>query len=339
MFQQKSMVKKWDLTCYSFRINSDHRVGKRLKIGQALTLTYNETRRGNNAGDNRFIYAASASMPPSFSYLDVDNSVPNNRYGFTRNLGVAGLTIGNTPGMNQVVDARDRSVRLLGNIYGELELLRGLKFRSVAALDFGNSRNNGWEPGFTARELGLERNLNSFGDSRSENVQQVFTNTLNYDGIFGGHTINATAGMEYQQIRGNGLSYSNIGLSAVPIPIFTVTFRTGRVTPTVKGDFCSIMRLLNLSQRAYFAYFGRASYDYRDKYLVTATARYDMSSNFAPENRAKLFPAVSAAWRISNEDFFKDKVSFVTDLKLRGSWGQLGNDKIGFDFPHISPVD
>ena len=236
MFQQKSMVKKWDLTCYSFRINSDHRVGKRLKIGQALTLTYNETRRGNNAGDNRFIYAVSASMPPFFSYLDVDNSVPNNRYGFTGNLGVAGLTIGNTPGMNQVVDARDRSVRLLGNIYGELELLRGLKFRSVAALDFGNSRNNGWEPGFTARELGLERNLNSFGDSRSENVQQVFTNTLNYDGIFGGHTINATAGMEYQQIRGNGLSYSNSNFSSTN-PNFYRNVQNGQGNPDGKGGF------------------------------------------------------------------------------------------------------
>ncbi len=338
MFQQKSMVKKWDLSRYSFRINSDHRVGKRLKIGQALTMAYNETRRGNNAGGNGFIYAASASMPPFFSYTDVDNSVPNNRYGFTGNLGVAGLTIGNTPGMNQVVDARDRSMRLLGNIYGELELLRGLKFRSVAALDFGTSRNNSWEPGFTARELGLERNLNSFGDSRSEGVQQVYTNTLNYDGVLGEHTINAIAGMEYQQIRGNGLSYGNSNFSSTN-PNFYSNVQNGQGNPDGKGGFLFNNASSYLSQRAYFAYFGRASYDYRDTYLVTATARYDMSSNFAPENRAKLFPAISAAWRISNETFFKDKVSFITDLKLRGSWGQLGNDKIGFDFPHISPVD
>ena len=338
VFQQKSMVKKWDLTRYSFRINSDHRVGKRLKIGQALTLAYNETKRGNNAGGNGFIYAASATMPPFFSYLDDDKSVPNNRYGFTGNLGVAGLTIGNTPAMNQIIEARDRDVRLLGNIYGELELLRGLKFRSVAALDFTTSRNDNWEPGFTARELGLERNQNSFGDSRSEGVQQVFTNTLNYDGVLGGHTINAIAGMEYQQIRGNGLSYGSGNFSS-DNPNFYRNVQNGQGNPDGKGGFLFNNASSYLSQRSYFAYFGRVSYDFRDKYLVTATARYDMSSNFAEENRAKLFPAISAAWRISNEEFFKDKVSFITDLKLRGSWGQLGNDKIGFDFPFVSRVD
>jgi TonB-linked SusC/RagA family outer membrane protein len=63
-----------------------------------------------------------------------------------------------------------------------------------------------------------------------------------------------------------------------------------------------------------------------------------MTSNFAPENRAKLFPSVSAAWRLSSEEFFKDKISFLTDLKLRASWGQLGNDKIGLDFPYVARV-
>ncbi|MEO6288217.1 MAG: TonB-dependent receptor [Dyadobacter sp.] len=338
LFQQQSMVKKWDLDRYSFRINSDHRVGKRLKIGQAFTLAYTQTKRGSNAGGNGFIYAASAAMPPFFSYLDTDNAVPNNRYGYTGNLGVAGLTIGNTPGMNQITDANDRNLRVLGNIYGEIELFRGLKFRSVAALDFNTARNTGWEPGFTALELGLERNQNSYGESRSEGIQQVFTNTLNYDGVFGAHTINAIAGMEYQQIRGNGLSYSGQNFSSTN-PNFYQNVQNGQGNPDGKGGFLYNNASSYLSQRAYFAYFGRVSYDYKDKYLVTATARYDMSSNFAPENRAKLFPAISAAWRISNEDFFKDKLPFITDLKLRGSWGQLGNDRVGIDFPFVSRVD
>ncbi len=338
LFQQKSMVKKWDLDRYSFRINSDHRVGKRLKIGQALTLAYTQTKRGNNAGGNGFIYAASASMPPFFSYLDTDKAVPDNRYGYTGNLGVAGLTIGNTPGMNQITQATDRSLRVLGNIYAEVELFKGLKARSVAALDFSTSRNTSWEPGFTALELGLERNQNSYGESRTEGIQQVFTNSLNYDGVFGGHTINAVAGMEYQQIRGNNLSYTGQNFSSTN-PNFYQNVQNGQGTPDGKGGFLYNNASSYLSQRAYFAYFGRASYDYQDKYLVTLTARYDMSSNFAVENRAKLFPAVSAAWRISNEGFFKNQLPFITDLKLRGSWGRLGNDRIGYDFPFVSRVD
>ena len=337
VYQQKSMVKKWDLTRYSFRINSDHRVGKRLKIGQALTLAYAQTQRGNNAGGDGFIYSASATMPPFFNYLDTDNSIPGNRYGYSGNAGVAGLTILNTPGINQVMDNTDRSLRLLGNIYGELELIRGLKFRSVAALDYNTSRNTAWQPAFTAAELGQERNTNSYGDSRGEGVQQVFTNTLNYDGVFGKHTINAVAGMEYQQIRNNSLSYTGFNFSSTD-PNFYQSLRNQQGNSDGKGGYVFPNAGSGLSQRAYFAYFGRVSYDYLDKYLVTLTARYDMSSNFAPENRAKLFPAVSAAWRISNETFFKNQLPFITDLKLRGSWGQLGNDRIGLDFPYVARV-
>ncbi|MBO0933870.1 SusC/RagA family TonB-linked outer membrane protein [Fibrella aquatilis] len=337
LFQQKSMVKKWDLTRYSFRINSDHRVGKRLKIGQALTIAYAQTERGSNAGGDGFLYSASATMPPFFSYRDENNSIPGNRYGYSGNASVAGLIILNTPGINQVVTSTDRSLRLLGNLYGELELIKGLKLRSVAALDFGTSRNTSWQPGYTLAELGQERNTNGYNDSRGEGVQQVFTNTLNYDGVFGSHTINAVAGMEYQQIQGNNLSYSGANYSSTD-PNFYQSIRNQQGNSDGKGGFVFNNAGSGLYQRAYFAYFGRVSYDYKDKYLVTATARYDMSSNFAPENRARLFPAISAAWRISNEDFFKNKLPFITDLKLRGSWGQLGNDRIGLDFPYVARV-
>ncbi|WP_439585748.1 SusC/RagA family TonB-linked outer membrane protein [Dyadobacter bucti] len=337
VFQQKSMIKKWDLTRYSFRINSDHRVGKRLKFGQALTIAYNQTFRGNNAQGDGFIYSAAALMPPFFNYRDVDNSVPNNRYGYTGNLGVAGLTILNTPAINQVIDATDRSLRLLGNIYGELEIFKGLKIRSVAALDYGSGYNTSWQPGFTALELGQERNTNTYSDNRSQNVQQVFTNTISYDGTFGSHTVSAIAGTEYQQIVGNNLGYSGYNFSSTD-PNFYRSVRNQQGLSDGNGGFTFPNAGSGLSERAYFAYFGRVSYDYKDKYLATVTARYDMSSNFAPENRGRLFPAISAAWRISSEDFFKNQLPFITDLKLRGSWGQLGNDRIGRDFPYVARV-
>ncbi|WP_373515218.1 SusC/RagA family TonB-linked outer membrane protein [Persicitalea sp.] len=336
-FQQESMVKKWDLDRYSFRINSDHRIGKRLKIGQAMTLSYKETNRGSNAGGDGFIYASSANMPPFFEYRDVNNSVPNNRYGYTGNAGKAGLIILNTPAINQVVNTTDRSVRMLGNLYAELEILSGLRFRSVAAMDYNTSRNDSWRPGYTAAELGQERNTNEYGESRGEGIQQVFTNTLTYDKVIANHTINVIGGMEYQQIRGNNLGYTGTNFSSTD-PNFYRSIQNQQGNSDGKGGFVFPNASSSLSQQAYFAYFGRASYDFKDKYLVTFTARYDMSSNFAPENRAKLFPSVSAAWRISNEDFFKGRLPFITDLKLRGSWGQLGNDKVSLSFPYVARV-
>ncbi|HEY0111326.1 MAG TPA: SusC/RagA family TonB-linked outer membrane protein, partial [Fibrella sp.] len=336
-FQQQSIVKKWDLDRYSFRINSDHRVGKRLKIGQALTVSYTQTKRGSNAGGDGFIYAGTINQPPFFSIYDTDKSVLNNRYGFTGNAGVAGLTILNVAGINQVVDNTDRATRLLGNIYGELELVKGLRFRSVAALDYGVSRNTSWRPGYKAIELGQERDNNEYGESRGEGIQKVFTNTLAYDGVFGGHTVNAIVGTEFQDIRGSSLGYTGFNFQSTN-PNFYQNVSNQQGNSDGKGGFLFPNASAGLSQRAYAAYFGRVSYDFRDKYLVTFTARYDQSSNFAPENRSKLFPSVSAAWRVSSEEFFKDKVPFITDLKLRGSWGQLGNDKISLDFPYVARV-
>ncbi len=330
-------MKKWDLDRYSFRVNSDHRIGKRLKIGQALTMAYTETRRGNNTGGDGFLYANASAMPPFFEHFDVDNSIPNNRYGYSGNAGKAGLIILNTPGINQVVDYRDRGVRALGNIYAELELFKGLKFRSVAAIDYNTARNTDWRPAYTAAELGQERNGNQYREARNEGIQQVFTNTLNYDGVFGDHTLNAIAGMEYQQFRGNFLSYTGYNFASTD-PNFYQSVQNQSGNSDGKGGFLFPNAASALNQQAYFAYFGRTSYDYKDKYLVTLTARYDMSSNFAPGNRAKLFPSVSAAWRVSNEDFFKDRLPFITDLKIRGSWGQLGNDKINLSFPYVARV-
>ena len=335
-FEQKAMVNKWDLNRYSFRVNSDHKIGSRLKIGQALTLTYNHTYRGSNGTGDGYIYASTTNMPPIFSIYDTDNRVPGNRYGYTGNLNVAGIVRLNNIGINAVNENHDYAYRMLGNIYAELEIISGLKFRSVAALDFSNSRASLWRPGYTAAELGQERNTNQYQDTRGEGVQQVFTNTLTYNRQFGKHSVNAIAGLEYQGIKSNNLGYTGANYQSTD-PNFYTSIQNQQGSSDGRGGFVYSNASSSLGQKAYASRFGRLSYDYKDKYLVTLTARYDQSSNFAPENRSKLFPAVSAAWRISEESFMH-KIPFVTDLKLRGSWGQLGNDKIGLDFPYLARV-
>jgi TonB-linked SusC/RagA family outer membrane protein len=85
------------------------------------------------------------------------------------------------------------------------------------------------------------------------------------------------------------------------------------------------------------SYFGRVNYAFRDKYLFEANVRRDASSRFAPENRVSIFPSFSVGWRIAEESFF-EPVGFLSDLKLRASWGQLGNQQIGSDFPYQSSI-
>src|SRR5690606_17587798 len=85
------------------------------------------------------------------------------------------------------------------------------------------------------------------------------------------------------------------------------------------------------------SYFGRVNYNFDEKYLLEATFRYDGSSRFAPENRWAFFPSASAAWRIDKEKFF-DKINFIDLLKLRASWGKLGNQDVPF-FSYINKVN
>jgi hypothetical protein len=139
------------------------------------------------------------------------------------------------------------------------------------------------------------------------------------------------AGIEYQKLRGNGLSYG-VRITRVPILILPECKKSAGCGnsnwPGCRGN--DIIRGYtptagsSLSNDAFAGYIGRISYDFRDKYLLTATVRRDGSARFAPENRWGTFPSVSAAWRISEEPFFA-AVPIISDLKIRGSWGQLGN--------------
>jgi TonB-linked SusC/RagA family outer membrane protein len=330
-FSQKSITKVGGLERYSMRMNSDYRIGKRLKVGETLSLSYEAVRKGINGEGDGYLYSDDIAMPPFFKIYDDQNTIPDNRYGFNGNLNVAGLTIGNQYGINQIVDRTYRNYTVLGGLFAELELIDGLKFRSAASVDFGYGRNMTWQPGYTAEELGLDREVNNFGDARSESYTQVFTNTLAYEKMIGKHSFNLLAGMEYQKIRSNGLNYTGYDFQSTS-PNFYQSVGNGRGSPT--GTYSDAGS--SLSNEGFASYFGRLSYNYEDKYLVTATVRRDGTSRFAARNRFGTFPAISAAWRISEEPFMKNS-SIISDLKLRGSWGQLGNANTS-NFAYVSIV-
>ncbi|HZH65191.1 MAG TPA: TonB-dependent receptor [Flavisolibacter sp.] len=329
-FNQEAVTKQWDLARYTARANSDYKIGSRLKIGQTLALSFQEVNRGMNGGGDGFLYASAISMPPFFKIYDDENTIPGNRYGFNGNLDVAGITRGNQVALNELVTTKEHTYRLLGGIYVELEFLKGLKARSAASIDLGFGRSTGWQPAYTAPEIGFGREANNSNDSRNQGYTQVFTNTLSYEKAFGDHSFNVVGGTEYQKIRGNNLGYTGTNFQSTD-PAFYQAVSNG--TAGTSGFNNAFSGLYN---SAYASYFGRLSYNFNDRYLLTATIRSDGTSQFAPENRWGTFPAISAAWRISEETFFKN-VRAITDLKLRGSWGQLGNANTS-EFAYVSRV-
>ncbi len=334
-FNQSAVIPRWDLKRYNFRINSDYNVGKRFKIGQNLSVAYQQVHRGNNAGGQGYLLATAANMPPFFQvYEDPNDPIPGNRYGYNGNYqpngsGVAGITVGNPLALNAIVDTYDHTIRLLGGLFGELEIFRGLKFRSSASIDFNMDRGRAWNPDYTLQEAGLAR-VSENSDSRGEGYTQVFTNTLTYGRTFGDHSFNALAGVEYQKIRSTSLSYNSSDYLSNS-PDFYVVVGNGQGPEAGFNNAGG-----GAYSMAYFGYLGRLSYDYKQKYLVTASFRRDGTANFAPNLRYGNFPAISGAWRISQEPFFK--VPFISELKLRGSWGRMGNSGNSGNFPFISGV-
>lgn len=137
-----------------------------------------------------------------------------------------------------------------------------------------------------------------------------------YDDSFSQHSLSAMAGYSYQITDRKEFSASATGASSDKVPTLTAG-------PNKTGANS------NFEKEVLIGYFGRLSYDFRKKYLLSATFRYDGSSLFAPGNQWGFFPGVSGGWVISDEDFLRDS-RVINHLKLRASYGQTGNNSIGF---------
>ncbi|MEI9956937.1 MAG: SusC/RagA family TonB-linked outer membrane protein [Ferruginibacter sp.] len=138
--------------------------------------------------------------------------------------------------------------------------------------------------------------------------------------LLGNHHFRALAGFQYQYYNYNSISASQTNLLNNDLPTLNYTNNV-TVAPSVFGD--------NVQANAWVSYFGKLGYDYKNKYFIEGTLRNDASSRLAPGHQAQSFPGISAAWRISQEGWFANNVKFVNELKLRASYGKLGNAQLG----------
>jgi len=216
-------------------------------------------------------------------------------------------------------DNRDAR-RFIGSAYGEVEFIRGLKFKSQINLDYLNAYNdNFWNPTVgDGQGFGLGQTVYSEANTWS------WSNTLNYNKQIGAdHEVNALAGAEYT--RWNA-SFAYAYGSGLKDPDFTIVNPTNYDETGAQNDI--------VIDNGLASYFGFLNYGFRKKYLATFNFRADADSRFGPKNRWGYFPSGSVAWRLTEEDFMR-QFHFVNDLKLRASYGITGNSNIGY-FPAIS---
>lgn len=308
-FDQKGTVLNTFYKRYSVRANSEFNIKDRVRIGENLQMSYsNNIKIGNQSEGNEISLAY--RIQPIVPVYDIAGN-----FG-----GQKGGGLGNA--LNPVAyrvrakDNRGHDYRIIGNVYMEADILRHLTARTSFGGD--QSMYNFYYYVFKTYENSENKSTNEYHEGNGQNRSWTWTNQLSYKNIFNGvHNVTALVGVEAIDATGRYLNASRLGYF-VDDPNFR-SLNTGSGLASNDGA--------PYTKRSLFSQFAKVSYIYNDKYLFDATIRRDGSSVFGPNFRYGIFPAGSVGWRVSSENFMQN-VKWITDLKLRASYGSVGNQNI-----------
>ena len=213
------------------------------------------------------------------------------------------------------VDRSTKTFRAISTAYAEINILKDLRFKTSVNFDIHNSNSYRFTLAFITRNRAA-----SGARSGYTRINFVNENTLNYVKTFGKHNLDILAGYSYSTFKFDDFSISGTGFASDDVPTLNAASSTSGTSSERKNVLIS--------------YFGRAQYNYADKYLFQASIRRDGSSKFGDNTKWGVFPSFSAGWRLSEEQFMQD-VSLISDLKLRASWGLAGNNGVG-DYDQVA---
>ncbi|GAA4457235.1 TonB-dependent receptor [Nibrella saemangeumensis] len=322
-FRQDGLIINSFYQRFTGRINSDYQVGSRLRFGHTLNIARDNQQVVPIDRDYDGILQTAYQMHPMQPIYAADGLQSPTLFGLG---GYSHFPLTTEPRYyprqlynplyrTKVVENDRVNLRMLGLVFGELDIIQGLTFRTSLGIELGNSGSTGYTPFISANIFGNTTRADA-NEDMSRSYQWNWINTLNFSRTFNErHVVSALAGIDALKgqssyLSGNANTFVNPNVRA-----FGFTEQKNRNVGNSLGDF------------ALLSYIGRLSYAYDDKYLVQFNIRRDGSPNFGPENQFGLFPSVSAGWRLSREGFLRNN-SFVNDLKLRASWGVLGNQNI-----------
>jgi TonB-linked SusC/RagA family outer membrane protein len=308
-FKNKGVLIGNDFERASLRINTEIRKG-RLTFGENVLIS-NTNGHNPGGGINAFYEAATSSPIIAVQSNDYIHPVSNLQgWGFGSNE-IPNYSV-NYAAVNALNPERYNFSKIVGNGYIDFKLTNWLSYRF----------NGGVEASFdyfkAQRDSGIWRYNSDLPNTSVSNTRSTFTNfllehTLNFNKVFGDHSINGVVGYSYQEQKREETGASRLYLVTVGGQTYnTISSAVG--APAASGGVPLFFRLQG--------YLGRINYNYKDRYLLTASGRIDQDSRFGDNYRTGKFYSVAASWRISRESFFN--ASWINDLKIRGSYGQLG---------------
>jgi TonB-linked SusC/RagA family outer membrane protein len=297
---------------YSLRVNTEFNIKKNIRIGENLQVRTSEDNTvGNNGNNGEGTELGHAYRnQPIIPVYDIKGNFAGSR---APNLGNANNPVANSWRRK---DNRNQNLNVFGNVYAEVDFLKHFTVRT----SFGGQMNYNNNFGFSYKTYENSENNtgNGYNESFSRFREWTWTNQLTYKNTFAqNHDVNVLVGTESVESWGR-----NIGASRANYFVERLDFWALNAGAANQQNFGSPFTPASL-----VSYFGKVDYTYKNKFLASATVRRDGSSRFGPENRWGTFPAFSAGWRVTEESFM-DNVRWISDLKIRGSYGRMGNQRI-----------
>ena len=321
---------------YNFRINSEHKLFKDsdlLKVGEQVSFVY-KMNNGISVGNqyNNTLRGAFGTSPLAPIYSD--NNMYDSPYNDTTNSDWYNGD-GNPYGsMMTNSNNENKDVTFSGNVYAELQPVKNLKFRTVFGAVYSTNEYRSFSPLYQFSIYSFNNTRTSAAQNMSHGLTMTWTNTATYDWTVGEHAFNALLGMEISRYNGTYLRATN-GILRDGFDDWDHAYvDNGTATSTDNGLGAAGHPNDETRTVSYFARFG---WNWKETYMINATVRTDGSSRFARGNRYGVFPSVSAGWTISNEAFMEDTHDWLDFLKLRVSWGQVGNQNID-NYQYTAPI-
>jgi len=310
-FDQEGIVLNSDFNRLSLRLNVDSNVKSWLKIGNNMSLSKSSQRVVRN-DDRGGLVMNTLRQSPELPVRFPDGSFA----GPTGNVGTSANEASNPIALAELNNATTQRYKINGNLFADINLLKGLVFRSELGYDLNFAKSKSFAPKYTLGNVSelLNKSFKQQDQSFYWNIKNYFTynKTVNED-----HNFTLLFGQEAQESRYEYLSGYRSG-----------EFLSNDFDNLDIGDIDTAINGNGSGRWSMTSYISRLNYSFSDKYSFSASLRADASSNFGPNNKWGYFPSISGGWTMSNEPFFEPLKGTVNYLKYRVGYGSVGNQNI-----------